>query len=372
VLVSTFVLGWFAIGQGVFVALLLVTLILGRAFRAWHRERTRRETEELVRAAHRWLLRKEGEQRFIDAVEAADFEVVLETLQRLSSQVTGDRWEHLVNDLRDTTWFRGVQTRAKSRLWWRRLAAANAFVIVAMPEDLTVLEVLIADPNRMVQLATVAVLKRLQSAPLVERTLEIAGASRSVARRYPLEVLASAPGLDLRIVSDRMARPRDPLELRSLLDLVGELGVPSFLEPVLKHVDSPDLEVRIAVARTLGQFPHPSSNIALLTFLDDPDWQVRAQAAAGIGAIGDRRLAAELSRALRDPNWWVRLRSALSLRRLGELGLRVLRAVPADEDRYAYEMAQYVLGLDDAAVAEYSGPSVVDFTEVAGAAALAA
>jgi HEAT repeat protein len=363
--VSTFVLGLFAIGQAAFVVLLLVTLIIARTFRAWHRARTRRETEELLRAAHRWLLRKDGGQGFLDAVDAADFEVVMETLQRLNSQVAGDRLEFLLSDLRDTAWFSRVRTRATSRLWWRRLAAANAFVIVAMPEDLRVLETLITDPNRMVRLATVAVLKRLQSPRLVERTLKLAEASRSVARRYPLEVLATAPGFDLRIIAERLATPRDPKELRILLDLVGELGVPSFLDYVLAHADSPDLEVRIAVARTLGQFPHPSSNATLLSLIEDPDWQVRAQAAAGIGAIGDCGTAAALDRMLRDPSWWVRLRSALALRRLGDVGLRVLRDVRADEDRYAHEMAQYVLRLDDAAVAEYSGPSVVDFTEVA-------
>lgn len=364
---SAFVLGLFAIGQAIFVALLLATLIIGRAFRAWHSVKARRETEELLRAANRWLARKDGGRDFLEAVDASAFEVVMETLQRLNSQVAGDRWEFLLSDLRETAWFRGVRARVSSSLWWRRLAAANALVIVAMPEDLPMLERLIADPHRMVRLATVSVLKRLQSARLVERTFEIAERSRSVARRYPLEVLAAAPGLDLRIVSERIARPRDSLQLRILLDLVSELGVPGFLDLVLEHVESPDLEVRIAVARTLGQFPHPSSNAALLTLLEDPDWQVRAQAASGLGAIGDRRTAATLARTLCDPNWWVRLRSALALRRLGEVGMQVLRDVRTERDRYAFEMAQYVLGLDDAAVAEYSGPSVVDFTEVASA-----
>jgi HEAT repeat protein len=362
---SLVALGLLAIGQAVFIALLLVTLMLGRAFRAWHRERARRDSDDLIRAAHRWLVREDDGHGFPDAVDASEFGVVVETLQRLSSQVAGDRWEFLLSDLRDTSWFRGVMARATSSFWWRRLAAANALVIVAVPEDLPALELLITDPNRMVRLATVGVLRRLQSARLVEHTLEIAETSRSVARRCPLEVLATAPGLDLRILSERLTSPRGPVELRMLLDLVGELAVPGFLDYVLPHAGSSDLEVRIAVARTLGHFPHPSSNAALLSFLADPDWQVRAQAAAGIGAIGDRDAAAVLGAALRDPSWWVRLRAALSLRRLGEPGLRALRGAQAEDDRYAYEMAQYVLGLDDAAIAEYSGPSVVDFTEVA-------
>lgn len=99
--------------------------------------------------------------------------------------------------------------------------------------------------------------------------------------------------------------------------------------------------------------------------LGDAAWQVRAQSAAGLGATGAVRAAESLRSALNDKSWWVRLRAALSLRRLGPVGAEILRRVTPEEDRYAYEMARYILGLDDAAVAEYGGTSVVDYTEVA-------
>jgi hypothetical protein len=75
-------------------------------------------------------------------------------------------------------------------------------------------------------------------------------------------------------------------------------------------------------------------------------------------------MASSLAQALRDPSWWVRLRAGLTLRRLGAPGIDILGQTDPDEDRFAFEMAQYVLGLDEAAVAEYGGPSAADYTEV--------
>ena len=72
-----------------------------------------------------------------------------------------------------------------------------------------------------------------------------------------------------------------------------------------------------------------------------------------------------MDRVLTDPSWWVRLRSALALRRLGADGVALLEARRPEDDMYAYEMAQYVLQLDRAAIAEYSGAHVVDYTETA-------
>ena len=52
-----------------------------------------------------------------------------------------------------------------------------------------------------------------------------------------------------------------------------------------------------------------------------------------------------------QPRW---LRAAIALRQLGQPGLEILAAVQAGDDRYAREMANYILGLSAAAVADYA------------------
>jgi HEAT repeat protein len=362
---SVFVLTMVAILQLAFIVLLLTTLVLGRALAAWRSPRRDQKIEELTAVANHWLASGGDDETLIETIERSDFAAVVGVLQRLGSQVAGDVWEDLVVLVRTTRWFDQVKKRARARVWWRRLSATHALAMVAEPMDLPLIERLVNDKNPVVQLATVATLKRVQNAMLLDATLKLADTTQTVVRRYLLETLTQSPGLDLGVIARRIDNPSSKRQLRILLDLVAELGIPSFLEHVLPHVASDDLEVRIAVARTLGEFPHPSSEASLMALLGDDAWQVRAQAAAGLGATGAIRAAESLRGALNDASWWVRLRAALSLRRLGPEGAEILRKVTPEEDQYAFEMARYILGLDDAAVAEYGGTSVVDYTEVA-------
>lgn len=362
---SVYVLTMVATLQVAFILLLLTTLVLGRALAAWRSPRREQALDELTAVANHWLSTGGDDTTLLETIEKSDFPTVVGVLQRLGSQVGGDVWEDLVVRVRTTRWFEQVKKRVHGRVWWRRLSATHALAMVAEPMDLPLIETLVHDKNPVVRLATVATLKRVQNAMLLDAALELADTTQTVVRRYLLEMLTQSPSLDLAVIADRIDHPTSMRQLRILLDLVAELGVPGFLDHVLPHAESPDLEVRIAVVRTLGEFPHPHSEAALLNLLTDSAWQVRAQAAASLGSTGAVGAASALREALTDRSWWVRLRAALSLRRLGPIGAEILLAVSPDEDKYAHEMARYVLGLDDAAVAEYGGTSVVDYTEVA-------
>ncbi len=362
---SIFVLTMVAILQLAFIVLLLTTLALGRMLAAWRSPRREQHVAELTTVANLWLATGGDDTTLIETIEHSDFATVVGVLQRLGSQVAGDVWEELVVRVRGTRWFDQVKKRTRARVWWRRLSATHALAMVAEPMDLPLIERLVHDKNSVVRLATIATLKRVQNSMLLDATLKLADTTQTVVRRYLLETLTQSPGLDLGVIAKRIDNPASARQLRILLDLVAELGTPGFLDHVLPHATSDDLEVRIAVARTLGEFPHPRSEAALMGLLGDAAWQVRAQSAAGLGATGAVRAAESLRSALNDKSWWVRLRAALSLRRLGPVGAEILRRVTPEEDRYAYEMARYILGLDDAAVAEYGGTSVVDYTEVA-------
>ena len=81
--------------------------------------------------------------------------------------------------------------------------------------------------------------------------------------------------------------------------------------------------------------------------------QVRTQAASSLGVIRAVNARGVLHAALRDGNWWVRLRAGIALRQLGPSGIAVLRDLQDGTDRFAREMARYVLGLTDEAVADY-------------------
>lgn len=359
------VLATIAIAQAFFLGLLLV-LLLTRHFLGGMKVRFSRQAADLATAAvSRWLAREVGEEHLRQALDRLSFTDLSRFLQTLSVQLGGDDWERLSDAARRTSWFGRVRAHSRSRVWWRRLQAARAYMVLARPEDLAAIEALLRDPNTAVRRAAVWSLKRVGSPELTRALLDLAGSETKVLRAQMLEILAGSREHVLGPLVERLREGSGREELRTALSLSEILGVPSLLEHVLPHADSSDFEVRIAVARALAAYPHARTSRTLARLLDDEAWQVRAQAAAGLGAIGAREAVRDLDSALTDTSWWVRLRSALALRRLGAVGVEALEARRPEPDPYAYEMARYVLSLDGAAVAEYSGPYVVDYSETA-------
>ena len=354
-----------AVAQAVFIVLLLATLVLGRILRARTLAHELAESEMLAREAFRRVGARSEPAVLLAGIDAARMGSVIAMLQRVGSQVRGPGWEALVRDVHGTGWFVGLERQARSRFWWRRLAATHAFAEIAVREDAALIEALSEDPHPMVRLASVSILKRVVTPRLVETALQIAGTPQSVVRRFVIDTLTRTGALDVGSLAERLRAARDPAELRLLLDVASILADPRLLGAVLSYAEAEDVEIRIAVARVAGRIPHRDSVRALFHLLEDPEWPVRAQAATGLGIVGSAHGLRPLVRRLEDPSWWVRLRAALSLRRIGPAGEAALASVDPERDPYAWQMARYAMALGDSALAEFGGHAIVDYSEVA-------
>jgi HEAT repeat protein len=101
-------------------------------------------------------------------------------------------------------------------------------------------------------------------------------------------------------------------------------------------------EMRIACIRALERL---SDDKALQIFAEgvgDPDWRVRAVAAKSAYICGESVLG-RLRTALRDRHYYVRMNAALSLAKLGPPGIAALSDVVQEDDRFAGDVARYVL-----------------------------
>ena len=360
---NTSVLATIAIAQGVFLVMLLAMLLTRRVVGGIRLGRSRQQLELAARAVSRWQTGEVDTEHMLNWLGRLSFADFSLFFQNLSTQMGGEDWNRLAAAARQTAWFDRVCDYGESRLWWRRLLAARAFMVVGAQEDLSRIEALLRDDAAPVRRAAVWCLKRVQSPELAAAVLDIAAREPRVLQATILEVLAGNRGPVLGTLTERLQTATDAGDLGAALRLAEMIGVPGLLTHVLPHAAHSEFEVRIAATRALASYPHVRTSQTLCERLRDPVWQVRAQAAAGLGAIGAREAVEELDHAMTDASWWVRLRSALALRRLGSAGVAVLEARQPESDRFAYEMAQYVLQLDRAAVAEYSGPYVVDYAE---------
>jgi HEAT repeat protein len=266
----------------------------------------------------------------------------------------GDAWERLAAAVHRSPWFGQTLRRAESRWWWRRLVAARLLATIGDEGDVPCAVRLLGDRHPGVRLAAVQLVKRLPHPDLLETFLDHAIEAPRVARQHYFDALAALRGLLVPILLRRLERPGSAYELRAILTLAGQLASPELLDHLFAFAATPSPDARTQVARALGSYPEPRARDALLTLLADPEWEVRTQAAASLGAIRALDARDSLKKALSDQNWWVRLRAAIALRQLGATGLEVLREVRGGADRFADEMAGYMLGLSDEAVAGYA------------------
>lgn len=351
-----------ALGQAVSVVAILAYVVASH----WlGRRRDRRRAVEAERADQIARLLSSGswtEDEAVAAFDALSFDSVTRFLRRSSGHREGAEGDRVARALRRTRWHRRLQSHTRSPFWWRRFRAAQALTRLAAPEDLNTVHRLLSDPIPAVRLAAANTLARLPSPGLAAAILEQAASGHAVVRNHLLEILAYSRTLVVPLLVKRLERPSSPAQVRALLDLAGLIASSGLLPYVVAHTDSSASDVRVAAASALRGFPHPGSAAALRRLLADEAWHVRARAAASLGAIGANEAVGDLCRALCDRVWWVRLRSAIALRLIGPRGIRALHDFDPETDRYGYDMANYVLKLDDAAMAEYVGGATIDFS----------
>lgn len=341
--------------QGAVLVLLFGGLAWYQVSGAVSSVRRRSERSRLEEALDLWLEGSAPAGSVAEELRTASLFSGAIFLDHRFSSLPEPRREELARTLRASAWFDRVLGQAGSPLWWRRLTAAEVLDHLGTRDDVDVLEELLVDDHPAVSTAALLTIRRLRPDDLMEPLLDEA----QLARESPhwdliMEVLAGY-GEDLvPLLRYRLRKPADEDARVVHLRLAHHLRAPSLQAPVQELIRMAPLETRINAVRTLASWSDPSVVAALRQALEDPAWQVRVQAASGLGEVGAEEAVPDLRDALSDPSWWVRLRSALALRRLGRPGREALEGVDPDADPYARDMAEYVLGLDEAAVGAHA------------------
>jgi len=90
------------------------------------------------------------------------------------------------------------------------------------------------------------------------------------------------------IVSEMLHTEKDPLPLLAAVHALGHISNPLGIPLVVTHSLHPDVDVRFAVACTLGTFANDAqAKDALLVLMRDADEHVRDWATFGLGVLGD-------------------------------------------------------------------------------------
>ena len=134
----------------------------------------------------------------------------------------------------------------------------------------------------------------------------------------------------------------DPYIRRTCVKAIGQNGYGSMAERVLPLLNSPQLNMQIDAARTLGQLAYPPAYEKILSLAKHERWELRAIVATALASYGADQNADTLIDLVCDREWWVRYRAAESLTQCGGID-EILSRVAARNDRYAMEMLRFAL-----------------------------
>ena len=101
-------------------------------------------------------------------------------------------------------------------------------------------------------------------------------------------------------------------------------------------------EMKIACIRALERLGAHDMCHLIVSALNDEDWRVRAVAAKNAEVCSDIVIGA-LESVLRDRNYYVRINAAQALSKLGQQGIAVLSRFTSSDDKFARDMAHYML-----------------------------
>jgi HEAT repeat protein len=350
---TTVILSIIAAVQAVFLAVLAFYLV---SHRSRIRRRARAETaaaESLSVPLHRFLLGTGDADQVRRHLAALAPDQALEQLTRLAAlRVAPERQEALAAALGGERWVTRALKGARSRRWWKRLAAVRLLAAVGTQTHRAMLRRLLLDRHPAVQLAAASCLGRVADSDLVSLVVETLPGRPIAVQHYLFAALRQCWSHTVPLVARRLRADTPAQRLEVWINLSEVLATPAVLAPVLRLAKHPDQNVRLAVARALKHYFHPDTPPVLFDLIEDDDWRVRAQAARALGVLKVVEAVGPLGRLLRDSAWWVRFRAALSLAQLGEPGRRMLREARIGGDRYASEMATMISGLSGGGVLE--------------------
>lgn len=342
-----------ALGQGASILALIAALLANRWWRRRRRDRVAPRRMVLDEAIKGWALGEVGPELVVRGLEALPRGDAVAALLAWSVRLTGERWHALAEALERRPWTTRLRKAVRSRTWWRRLEAARLLSIAGTAADLSVIEQLLKDRHPAVRIAIALALERIATPRLVNVVLDRLPDMVGPVQAHYAAVLRGQNAVTVPLLSERLGLVYDP-GLPRIVEFAGRIGDARLREPITALATHRDAEVRVQVARALGDYPHARTVTVLRTLATDPAWEVRALAVRSLGRIADAATLPDLRARLADVEWWVRLRAALALTRLGAPGQGALLHAEVGANPDARYVARLILGLSPQALAEFA------------------
>jgi HEAT repeat protein len=150
---------------------------------------------------------------------------------------------------------------------------------------------------------------------------------------------------DIRGLISALRHPETDVQWRAA-EALGSFG-PEAIRELLAGLATGNRTVKLGIIEALGEIRDPVAVEPLIRHLRDPSVEIRWEAALALGEIGDGRATVPLLPGLRDPDRYVRYGTALALVKIGW--------TPANDEEEGFRL----LGLQDWAALAALGPAAI-------------
>ena len=312
-------------------------------------EKLKRKNNELSQKIGTDILQHMISPKSISAIEIANKykakpDMLENLLLKYTESVVG-REKHRLTRIFDHCLRERVLKDIHSRRVYRRLKSTRPFVIFSRTKDIPQIIRLLKDkPN--IRLAALNALGNISTKSILFQILKsFENKSHFLLREY-LNILYGLGEKSEAFIRSSLKREVSVDNLIVLIELIGAIPLPSLWREILTFSNHPNKEIRIRIARALGNLNLPVHEIidALIKFCSDDAWEVQAQAIRSLGKLRYQKAHDYIAKFLFSPFWYCRLNAGYALVNLGALGIQRLKKVAKQtNDKYAADMALMIL-----------------------------
>ncbi len=273
--------------------------------------------------------------------------VMVQVLEKLDLYYSSELWQRHKVEL--SGFYLKKKTIRGLRSWsWkkRNLALRSILLHLELYSEDLVLKAL-ADPYSLNRIHAALCAAKFASKKSINSLIDLMYDSGRFGEFAFQDALKQSSPTALDWVCERYENESNPRIRKICLEILGHKIKDGIIDRIILDCESENRELRLSAIRSLGYQPSKKSLNLLCKKMTDTDWLVRSNAAKSLGKLGDFNAAPYLVKGLQDKEWWVRMNSGIALGNLGVNGRRVLTMQDPDLDRYADDMAQYVLAMGE-------------------------
>lgn len=268
---------------------------------------------------------------------------LIPAMTAVDSLIEDTEWSSVKKKIAQELLLRQARRLKRHSSWFAKLDAARSLCFYAAPEDVGQIVELIKEPVFVVRYAAALAAVRLARKEVIDGLFSVLETAPRFHRLLLSAVWRRADATTIAQLEARFSETLSNYEKVSCLEA---------LEGKLYHNIYPALEqnlyrghdnLRIAIVRFLRNYPLKAAIAQLIKCLGSAEWQVQAAAARSLGQFGLTEAVVHLVPLLRHKQWWVRRNAALALKAIGSTGIEALKMQDAGVDKFAYEIAQFVL-----------------------------